>query len=238
MTTTPRAVLEDVVGDGDLFGTSGACPTLFEDGSLDRVLVISGENAGGKSFMCKALMHYATERDPELKMEFVGMSRRTQGGMHRVSLWGDDTYESTGRNSVGAILKVIGWSGADHAKREWIVLDEPDIGLSEGYAAVLGERLALFAAGLPDNVEGLVVVSHSRPLVRHLVEAGAMSVRVGDDLRPVADWIRDGDLPKSLDDLEGLKTRSRDRFKAIQSAINERKARRKDQATAPGLGPR
>lgn len=234
METTPRTVLEDVVGEGNLFGPSGACPTLFDDGNLDRVLVISGENAGGKSFMCKALMHYATERDPGMRMEFVGMSRRTQGGMHRVAMWGDDTCESTGRNSVGAVLNVIRWSGREDAKREWIVLDEPDIGLSEGYAAAMGERLVQFVAEMPDTVEGLVVVSHSRPLVRHLVEAGAMSVRVGDDMRPVAEWIRDGDLPKSLEDLEGLKARSRGRSKAIQHALNERKERRKVQAPTMG----
>jgi len=233
MPTTTRAVLEDVLGDEELFGPSGACPSLFEDGKLDRVLVISGENAGGKSFTCKALMQYAMDRDPSLKMQFIGMARRTQGGMHRVGLWGDDTYDSTGRNSVKAVLKSIEWASLPEAKREWLVLDEPDIGLGEGYAAALGARLAQFAAALPDNVEGLVVVSHSRALVLPLLEAEAMSLRVGDDLRPVAEWVRDGDLERSLEDLVGLKDRSRGRSKAIQHAINARKARKLDQAPAP-----
>lgn len=229
---TPRTLLTDLLEEADFFGGNGICPVLFEDSTLPNVLVISGENAGGKSFLCKVMTQHAREYAEidgfKLETMLVGMQMRTASGIQKALMFGDESWESTGNISVRTALTGINTAiGRTH--RHWLVLDEPDIGLAEGYAAALGRRFAEFASDLPENTLGFIVVSHSRALVRPLIHAGAMSARVGLDRRPVAEWLEHGDQERSLEDLEGLKKSAHQRFLAIRSALAARKDEEKSE---------
>ncbi len=193
---------------------------LLEPGN-PRLILISGSNGGGKSFLVKALGSYLhLEAKGKVEWMAVGMSLRTSPGMARAFMFGDEGRESTGRISLKAVLGGLRTcKGREHPHA--LILDEPDVGLSEGYQAGLGELLSDFAGDLPALTRALIVVTHSRTIAKALSDAGATCVRIGDDLRPTADWIRDGDSPRTAKDIEELSDRTIARMRAIQAVINQ-----------------
>jgi hypothetical protein len=222
--TTLAECLDRALADAALFGPEGACPAIGEPGAHPRLLVVSGSNAGGKSLFCRYLDQTLAKGGCEVMR--VGMGKRTESGMVRAMMFGDEGSESTGNVSVNVVMTGVSTARgrtSDHV----LILDEPDVGLSEGYQAALGEFLAAFAADLPERTLGLVVVSHARSLVAPLLAAGASSVRVGDDLRPVAEWLREGDPRRTVAELEALSGLAHARSTAVQAVLNARRAANK-----------
>lgn len=223
---SPIKAIHDADGSY-LFGDGSPCPVLVEPGALQRVWVISGENAGGKSLFCRALQGMVRNRSKDAKTPVevmrVGMDMRTTSGIQRAIMFGDENDDSTGKISISCLL-----SGMNTARgREnphWLILDEPDIGVGEGYRRAIGELFADFGQDLPANTLGFMVVTHAREIAEPMVAAGASSVRVGPDLRPVAEWLAAGDLPKTREDLEALAATALGRFRAINGAIREANA--------------
>lgn len=222
--------LADAVADEEYFGIDGPCPILKEAGN-PRLVLISGENAGGKSFFAKVLS--ATVRSHEKKIEWmpVSMSMRTQTGMHRVFMFGDEGRDSTGKISLHAVLGGLQTCrGRDNP--HVLLLDEPDVGLSEGYQAALGDLLAEFASSMPEKTEALVVVTHSRALAAKLMPLGPICIRVGDDRRKTKDWIAEGDLHRTADDIRNLAKKGVERLRRIQRVIDQRTEERRAEAGA------
>lgn len=218
MIQTLREAVSTTLGDEEMFGPEGACPALSEPGVLDRVLVVTGENAGGKSLFCRYL-----DQNAGIEVMRVGMGIRTRSGIQRAMMFGDEETESTGAVSGNVVATAIR-TARSRAGPHWLILDEPDVGLGEGYQAAAGEFLAEFARDLPSTTVGFVVVSHSRALVAPLVAAGACSVRIGDDRRAVARWLAEGDLPRTVDEFEAFGDKSRRRWKAVEAIQNARRA--------------
>lgn len=207
-----------------LFGDETPCPVLIEPGKLERVWVVSGENAGGKSLFCRALQGLVASDSRKagtpVEVMRVGMDMRTTGGIQRGLMFGSEQDDSTGKNSVQALLTGIR-TARSRENPHWLVLDEPDIGVGEGYRMAIGDLFASFARDLPAKTLGFFVVTHAREIAEPMVRAGASSVRVGDDLRPVSEWLRDGDLFKTVADLEALSQRGLDRFRAINAVLRD-----------------
>lgn len=221
--------LNEAAEDDELFGTGGACPSLFEPGHPEsRVLLISGENAGGKSLFCRFLQTVIQHDHEKFEFMRVGMEMRSQGGIRRALMFGNESDESTGQISIRCVRGGIS-TCQGRENPHILCLDEPDIGLSEGYQAGLGELIANFACDLPKLTEGLVIVTHSRPIARALLSTLDHSphcIRVGDDLRTTAEWIDKGPLPRTVDDVESLNGRSVERFRAVNKVIQQRRAER------------
>ncbi len=221
-----QEAIDAVVEDTEMFGVDGACPVSYEPSKTgSKILLISGDNAGGKSLVCRFLSITARQLD---KIEFIriGMELRTASDMARVFVFGDEGRCSTGELTAHSIL------GAIHNSRQRthahiVCLDEPDIGLSEGYQEAVGKTLHDYGVTLPDLAEGLVVVTHSRPIAKALVKLDPHKFRVGDDLRLTQDWLTEGPLKRSLDDLANLKKLSHARFLAVTHIQNARKKARK-----------
>ncbi len=232
-----QRALGDILGDGELTGPDGAVPVAWEPGR-GGTLLVTGENAGGKSLLSRLLGQYLRDRaaDDGRKLEWlpVSMGLRTEPGIHRAFMFGDEQSDSTGKISVRSVLGGIRTSrGRENA--HVLCLDEPDIGLSEGYAAGLGDLLAAYAADLPPSSEGFVVVTHSRPIAQRLMALCPHALRVGDDLRPTASWLRDGPLPRTAADVEALPALAARRLRSVQAIINSRRAK---PAPTPSAGNR
>lgn len=229
-----RDVIDSCIADVEFFGTDGACPAALEAGH-DRLLVISGENAGGKSFFAKVMQSRMREANPKCEWIPISMHSRTAPGMHRVFMFGDEARSSTGQASFRAIRGGISTCrGRDTS--HVLVMDEPDIGLSEGFQAALGEMIDEFASDLPDSTVGLVVVSHARPLISKLMHLNPTCVRVGDDVRQTRQWLEEGDLPRTIADIEALQDKALVRFRAIHAVVEARKANRASIGALPRLG--
>jgi ATPase subunit of ABC transporter with duplicated ATPase domains len=227
------SALETTIGDDELFGQDAPCPIRTE-GENSRIVLITGPNAGGKSFFARALSANVSAQRDTCNIEYlpVSMGIRTMQGMHRVFMYGEEGRDSTGRISLRAVLgglKTCRGREGPHM----LLLDEPDVGLSDSYQRALGELLCGFAKDLPDNTSGLILVTHSRPLAAEFMQAKPTCIRVGEDLRPTATWIREGDLPRTVEDVETLAERSAARMRAIQAVLNERQQARASAAPRP-----
>jgi Fe-S cluster assembly ATPase SufC len=199
-------------------------PSSLEVGERRDILVVTGENASGKSLAFMIINQlgrsFAKQDDVNLEVMDIGMGRRTRSGMEKGFMFGDESTDSTGNISLRVMQTAVS-NSRSRERFHFLMLDEPDIGVGEGYHNAIGRYLADYASELPDKCLGLVVATHSRRIAERLLEAGASSVRLGSDLRPVRDWIRDGDVEKTVDDLIGLKDVSLERFRAVVAMLKE-----------------
>jgi hypothetical protein len=128
-----------------------------------RVALVTGPNASGKSFLVKLMASWLHHEEEQVEPIQVSMRYRTEGGVARAFMFGSDADQSTGATSLQAIQGALRTSrGRD--KPHWVLLDEPDIGLSEDYAAALGEYLTQYANDLPKLCLGFMLITHSRKL--------------------------------------------------------------------------
>lgn len=174
---SPAMNLHDLcvrVKDESKLFTDSDCPFALhpEAGETNaRALVVVGDNAEGKSLLVQVLSGWA-HKEAQMAPLTVSIRERTgsglheMGGMRRAMMFGDESAQSTGHVSVStanrAFSSAEGW--ARDGKKPFMVLDEPDMGLSEGYAAAFGTHLARRLHAMPEDVR-LVLVSHSRALV-------------------------------------------------------------------------
>ena len=187
------------------------------------LVVVIGENASGKSFLRRVIgsvcMHFCKP-----KIEFMGLSmegrRNTSFNPWMTFVYGDESYESTGVNSVDTVLTGI----ETCRKRETphvIFWDEPDLGLSEGYAAGLGEKIRDFAIDPPKHTVAAFIVTHRRALVEALLPANPTLIYLGEEgPATLQEWV---EAPIQAKDPSKLKHASRERSKAIKRVLDQRK---------------
>lgn|SRR5574338_615911 len=180
-------------------------------------VVVVGENASGKSFLRRILTALCREAD----IEMMPISMEGRGGEYgglRGFIYGDETWQSTGENSSVTVLTGIR-TCEGREKPHVIFWDEPDLGLSDGWAAGMGQALCTFAKDLPKMTYGAIVVSHSRALVRELLPAKPHYLHVGSEEAPptLEAWL---ERPIVARPIEQLKAESFKRFKAIQKILD------------------
>ena len=208
------------------------CPfagTLFEGDR--RVLVVTGENAAGKSLFFR----FIASRLHSMKIVPVSISirERTGGGsmemgrMRQMFMFGDEQTSSTGAASARVVK--TGFHNAGRESPGVLMLDEPEMGLSDGYARALGELIGQTArtpeadGGLLDLCRGVVVVTHNRALAAGLCEGlRATPAFVNMSRTPVdmSEWLKVPEY-RSLADLERLQDIASERRKATQAILNE-----------------
>ena len=69
------------------------------EGSDGKVFVVTGENATGKSFFAKLLDAYSRNNGVEEVMR-IGMGKRTESGIVKALMFGDEKDQSTGETSA------------------------------------------------------------------------------------------------------------------------------------------
>lgn len=159
-----------------------ACPfkTHLYPG-LPNVVVIVGENASGKSLLFRVMQstyqvegHYAVHLSIR---ERTGSGTGEMDRLRRAMIYGDEAESSTGAVSASVARRAFHNATAREGHKSAVVmLDEPELGLSEGYAHGLGEAVGLMLVGKPsgeyrmaESCQGAVIVTHSREFVRGLM---------------------------------------------------------------------
>lgn len=212
LATLPDLFAPAVDGGQPFFRCSLQAPASDRNAKL---VVVTGDNASGKSFWCKAFGEFYTDMVQGSECIRLGLSLRADP--HRGS-WIYSPIED--QSSSGAISARVALTSFEQCSkrdgRHILVLDEPDLGLSESYAAALGSEIARFAAAAPDKTDAVVVVSHSRGLLHGLRMAGEpVHVRLGDE-RTLDDIITALPQPKTAEELAALPERGRETFHALQ----------------------
>lgn len=222
-----------ILDDSAIFAGSD-CPfalRLHPGSSDSRVLIVIGDNASGKSLFFQVLAGRARQ-DGAAPMtvsirERTGSGCSDVSGMRRLFMYGDESEQSTGATSLrtlqSAFSSATAW--AKDGKKPLVMLDEPDIGLSESYAAAMGTYLARCSTELPENAQ-LVLVTHSRALVaafrrehRARTQTEPDFLVCGDELTP-EEWLAPPP-PKSVDDLLALPNVGAERRRGVRRLLDD-----------------
>jgi hypothetical protein len=193
-----------------------------------RVLLVVGENASGKSLLFRVIAAFA-KRDHNLTgitisiRERTGAGTREMSGMMRVFMFGDEEEQSTGATSANVVEAGFHNAGRDGGKT-LLMLDEPEIGLSDGYARALGAFIAQKTIEIGQGTHGIVIVTHNRPLVQGFLEAfGAAPtfINLGGQQTDLKGWLKVVEQ-RSVEDLLQLRAVAGERRKAVQALINNK----------------
>lgn len=185
-----------------------------------KLIVVVGDNASGKSFL-RRIVQLLCQKN-KIECIHLSMEGRRNIGMAPwlTFVYGDEGREATGVNSAGTIITGITTCQGREGKHV-IFWDEPDIGLSDDWAAGSGQRICKFTQDSPKHTLAAIVVSHSRALVRELLPAKPFYLHLGvesEQAPPTLDaWLERPIVPRDPEELRGL---SRKRFKAIQAILN------------------
>ena len=133
-----------------------------------HLMVIAGENASGKSlfFRLLALRLHADGLTPVQ----ISIRERTGSGTYEMAefrrhvMFGDEHEQSTGATSVRTIANAFERNLAREGGTV-LLLDEPELGLSDAYAAAMGTWIGEQTRARASECAGVVVVTHSRTLV-------------------------------------------------------------------------
>jgi hypothetical protein len=221
-TTNVSAMVGSMLRDLRYFqGDKPAIPYVWRPGRGKLVLVL-GSNAGGKSFfrrLVKAVTHKSQIECLDPSME--GRTRTgAEYGIMRALVYGDESWRATGENSAQTVLAgVQTCRGRDNM--HCIFWDEPDLGLSDDWAAGMGQSIRDFAADPPELTFGIFVVTHSKALIEQLAGVDHHYLHLGSARGPktVRGWLRQKVKPRHL---EGLKVESLNRFREISAILKEK----------------
>jgi hypothetical protein len=203
------------------FGDTGISPFPHLAAATSRCLIVFGDNADGKSLFLMVLRAFVSSRKKFGDEAFeLSMKQRTAPGMGAL-IYGDERFASTGANSVSTLINAFK-NCRDRKNSVWLMLDEPDIGLSDKFAGAQGAYIAQQINDMPKNVRGVVVVSHSRPLLRNLVatlEEAPHDVAMGSD-RTLADFLDpENQDTASVEDLLSLPERAITTFRSVSEVL-------------------
>lgn len=217
------AIAQDALENSRFFGEDAVFQGTYFEGD-ERLLIIVGENASGKSLLFRVISAWAHKK--KVTGITISIRERTDSTVpfRRAFMFGEENEKSTGANSFQVIE--AGFKNAESGGhgQTLLMLDEPELGLSDGYARALGEYLGQRATTLTDSCQGLVVVTHSHSLVRGVLvglQATPAFVHVGAQSKPIDRWLVDPEH-RTVEDLKNLSDVAFERWRAIQKIMNEK----------------
>ncbi len=179
----------------------------------DRLLTVVGDNTSGKSVFRRALSQFTRKQGVEV-MHF-SPEGKAQGGIVGSMIYGTEEDQSTGCNSAKTILKALG-TARGRENEHIIIFDEPDIGLSDEYAAGAGIEIREFCKNSPDKTLLVVVISHRCCLMRELQRINPSHLSFGAKM-DLHEWLNREIVPKNL---HLLRQADKNMFSAISTARN------------------
>lgn len=188
-----------------------------------RVLLVTGANASGKSLAFRLIAQLAESHG--ISPITLSIRERTGGGtfemarMRQAMVYGREEKSSTG--AVSARVVQSGFRNMEGRGPVCLGLDEPEMGLSDGYAEALGEYIGRQATGMSADSCGVMVVTHSRRLAEGIVKglgAAPAMLTMEPSMTSVAQWIASRE-ERSVEDLLGLEELSSERRKAVQGIL-------------------
>ena len=224
-----KETLENLIGavlNQVFFSDDGRDKKLYYDyqPGNSKLLIVTGENATGKSLFAQIFQQYCGRFVKRVRCVRDGLDIRT--GPFASLRCGLIDNMSTGDVGVEQVLAMLEKRNKEDPLRlqdgetpyrgVYFVFDEPGLGLSENYQCTMGVYIGRYVKKMDPRVYGVVVVSHSRYLVNHLLEEGGFSlgkggrrphhVRFGDKMR-LKTWLETEPKPAQIDDLISLRYR-------------------------------
>lgn len=181
-----------------------------------RLVIITGENASGKSLFFR-IMCAKVQDNGALPVQ-VSIRERAGSGLLRAFMFGEEHEQSTGATSVHALTGAL--RNLNRPQGSILGLDEPELGLSDAYASVLGEHIGTSIKSLPPTCDGTIVVTHNRALVRGLLRTHGTAPTVVSLTGPanLTQWLTVPET-RTLADLHALEQLGHDRWRWALKAL-------------------
>lgn len=206
---------------------TGVAPLLrnYTMSSADvPVLLVAGINASGKSILTN--MVQTTAKNCGFAHRCVSMDNRTsRPGIERAMIFGTESDQSTGFISTGAVIKGMKASQSGESPAV-LILDEPDIGLSEEMAGAMGEYIAQHVLEENHNLKFIVIVSHSRPLFERVLEKlpyAPHAVIMGSESMTFIEWLYGPKIKMGPEAIDALRIKGRETQRTVERVISNRK---------------
>lgn len=183
-----------------------------------NVCIITGPNMSGKSLLRKVLHNHYDDQGISYK-PVSQEGRCSSTGIQRLWVYGTETDESTGYNSVKMVRKAVE-SSQGYANPHAFMLDEPEIGCSDETQAGMGDWLGQMIPTMP-NLHTLFVVTHSRLFVEYFLRhLSPTHWRLSHDNVTLAEWANRAIVPTDLDELMDI---NKERWHIVNKMIKEGK---------------
>ena len=205
---------------GSSFFDEGRLQASYEIGSGDsRLIIVTGENATGKSIFGRVLQEGCHWNNSKIECIKISMAFRTRGGIESSFVFGDENKFSTGAISIGTVLSGVTTS-RNRKKQHFMIWDEPDIGLSPGYQAAVGQYFTQYVSNLPELTVGVAIMTHSQRLLQPLVALHPHHIRMGGD-GLLLNQVAFGEIAdQSIENLETLQKRSIELLQSLQNLFH------------------
>jgi energy-coupling factor transporter ATP-binding protein EcfA2 len=186
--------------------------------SENKLILVLGGNAAGKSFFRRIVRTACHKTKTECMAISMEGRREVAYNPPLLFVYGDESHSSTGSNSASTILTGIRSSQSRlESEKHVIFWDEPDVGLSESWAASGGAEIASFALQPPNPLVAAIVVTHSKPMVRELAKASPHVLLVGENApQSLQEWLDEPVVVRPLQELQEAHMRQ---FRLLQEAL-------------------
>lgn len=198
------------------------------DGSRQMV-VVTGENASGKSLFARVVSSILRVENRMVPVS-VSIRERTGAGLdemssfRKVMMFGEEHERSTGATSASVVQTAFG--NLRHDGGSVLVLDEPEIGLADSYTRALGQFIGEQATRVPRVCGGVMVVTHSRSLVRGIVDGlGAdpthVAISAGQPARAGLHAWLEREEHRTVDELLALQDVGLERWRRVSRLLGD-----------------
>ncbi len=186
--------------------------------------LLIGDNATGKSLFRRVASAWCSKgTDKKMEMISLSMQDRSGGsymGVARAMVYGDEHTNATGvcsGHTVTTGIKTSLGRESDHV----LFWDEPDVGLSDSYAADVGRRIAEFSEQPGKHTQGIFVVTHRKALIQQLIRVNPHVLIFGENAPKTLEEFMT--KPVEPADIEKLYERSLALFRKVSKFLNARK---------------
>jgi len=157
------------------------------------------------------------------KIEFMSTSQsercsRESNGIQRAVIYGSESDDSTGYNSIKILKKMI-QTLAERTTPFSALLDEPEIGCSEEAQAAIGHLVASSDFLSNQCLKGIFIISHSRLVVKHLLGLNPTHVCLTDQPYSLEEWVNREVVPANIED---ILTRNIDNWRSVQKLLRNK----------------
>lgn len=208
MEETPKYKAEDFKDWAEDVIDNGIIPTL-EALEPNKITILTGNNGTGKSLIRSLCWRSISDAvGKRVKVADISMQRRT--GLHSemggagVFLRDHDTT-ATSMNTLGFLKSIL------KADDRYIVLDEPEIGMSLEMQRSVAEYLNKVLPDVMTKNHGVLIITHSTEIISHLNADVFLNIQGMSK----EEWLNREIKPIDLDEFDA-------KHSALYSALNER----------------
>ena len=211
------SLIKSLIDELEYFeGEDPAITINLTKGGKYPIVVMTGENATGKSFF-RRLLQVSFKKHGNIECIHLSQEARTKGGCFSAFIYGDENWESTGQITGRTVVTGVNTCNNRDTKHT-IIWDEPDLGLSDEYSAGVGVKIREFVENVSELTFGVIIITHSKHLIRQLLPLNPHHLRFGDN-KSLNSFLNESVIPKNIDELGD---KANETFRKISAIINRK----------------